>query len=549
LIILGLHTGHDGSVCVVKDGRLVVALSSERITRQKKSGGVPNAVLDAVLDAGEVRLADIDAIAMTDWYRPWAAQDLDIECFAEDEIPTDVNGQPHRKGDSVHDTWDRIWDDEVYRLVACLRNRSIPVYNIGHHKAHCASAFYTSPFKDAWCMSMDSSGAKPKNNFMVARGSGKRLDWLDTELCMIGVAYGHVCDQLAIGSQMYKAGSLMALAGYGTVLPWVRERINCLRAAPFFSQTGDYHKWLKELWRDLSGGKTFTKETSDSQEARDIAASIQFLFEEAVLEAVRRIPDDGCTRICLAGGSFLNCNVNSRIREESRFERVHLFPGCGDDGCAIGAALYTAHAVFGEKQSTYNPSQIAYLGPVRGDSKVPDYKRVARAIADGKVVAWFDGRSEYGPRALGHRSMLADPRTIESRYRINDIIKKREWYRPLSPSVLAEKSAEWFDFDGESPFMLFTARCKRPEEIPAVVHVDGTARMQTVRRADNPHFYALIREFEKLTGVPMLLNTSLNVDGQPILETRADAVEFWERGVVDMMVVNSEIWERECTSN
>lgn len=548
--ILGLHYGHDGSCCVVKDGRLLVALSSERITRAKKSGGVPNEVIDYVLGSVNMTTDDIDAIALTDWYSPWSHGSIDV--FAAQGGITDQWGEPAPYAARLHDTWDRLWDDEIYHVTVNLRGRMVPGFNIGHQKAHCASAFYTSPFKESWCMSMDSSGAKPKNNFMIARGTNRKLDWLDTPLCMIGVAYGHAVDNLQLGAQIFKAGSLMALAGYGTVYPWVIEEIEEIKQQPFFPQEGDYHKWLKEFWWRLSGGKTFTKEESDKEQARDIAASIQYVFEQVILHALTMIPEDGCNNLCLAGGSFLNCNVNSLIRTQSRFENVHLFPACSDDGCAVGAALYVAHHLKGEKRKTYTNKALAYLGPKRVCDDIitnvgprrPNYKKVAQAIADGAVVAWFQGRSEYGPRALGNRSILADPRCYANRERINHQIKRREWFRPLSPSVLAEHSREWFAFPYESPFMLFTAVTGAHEEIPAVVHIDGTSRMQTVRREDNPHYYDLISAFYYLTGVPMLLNTSLNVDGQPILETHEDALAFWETARVDMLVLDGRIYER-----
>lgn len=525
VIILGLHFGHDGSCCIVKDGKLLAACASERFTRQKKSAGVDDRALDAVLATAGVKLKDVDAVALTDWYEPWAHGLYEVR---------------DNHGARLDCTWDRIWDDEVQEHVIKFRDRGFPAYNVGHQKAHCAAAFYTSPYEEAWCMSMDSSGAKPKNNFMLARGNGNRLDWLDTPCCMVGVMYGHVCDNLAIGGQLFKAGSLMALAAYGEPLPWMVDEIEMQRGRAFYGQTDDYHQWKNDLWYRLSEGRAFTHAESDGPTAQAIAASIQLLFEETVLEAVKLCPDDGCDNLCLAGGSFLNCNANSALAFGSRFQNLHLFPGCGDDGCQIGGALYLAHHIMGEPRHLYTKREIAYLGPAR-EEIAPDYERVADAIADGKVVAWFQGRSEYGPRALGNRSILADPRSPTMRDRINHQVKNREWYRPLSPSVLAHKSEEWFDFPGQSPYMLFTANCPRAEEIPAVVHVDGSARMQTVTEAMNPHYYRVIQAFEAKTDVPMVLNTSLNVDGEPILETAEDAMRFWERGVVDMMLLDGEV--------
>lgn len=525
----------------MRDGRLVAALASERLTRQKKSGGVPGFVLDAVLETAGVTLDQIDAIALTDWYAPWAHGLL--ECRAAQEGMTGPDGEPLPVGAAVHDTWDRLWDDEIYRMDVHIRGKILPGYNIGHQKAHSAAAYYTSPFTNAWCMSMDSSGAKPKNNFMVARGSNLKLDWIDTPLCLAGVLYGHVCEQLGIGAQIFKAGSMMALAAYGKVRPDIRTSRHAYRQEALFSFDGDYHTWVDRLWDDLREGQTFTRETSDSPTARDIAATTQFVFEEAIVEAASRIPDDGCTNLCLSGGSFLNCNANSRLHREGRFERVHLFPACTDDGLSVGAALYVAHHLFSEPRARYSPADLMYLGPHHPDP-MPDVERLARELAAGKVIGWFQGRSEFGPRALGHRSILADPRNPAMRDRINRGIKRREWYRPLSPSVISSRCAEWFTWEEDSPYMLFTADCPRAEEVPAVVHVDGSARMQTMHARDNFPYRSLIECFRVITGVPMLLNTSLNVDGQPILETIEDARQFWETVPVDLMVVGGEVWER-----
>lgn len=543
MTILGLHYGHDGAACIVKDGRIVVAIASERITRQKKSGGVTHEVLDYLFNAADMSIDDIDAIALTDWYSGWSHGTL--ECRVRDDLRF---GAPETnatipEGELIPDSWDRIFDDEVWEMDCHIRGRVIPGYNVGHHKAHCASVFYTSPFEEAWCMSMDSSGGKLKNNFMIARGRGNQLLWHDSPICMVGVAYGQTCNKLGIGHELHKAGAMMALAAYGKVNEGVRASIDAFKRAAFFDEGGDYHKWLCELWQELSGGRQFTKETSDCEQARDIAATMQFIFEQTILHAATATKwRDGCGNLCLSGGSFLNCNANALLARESGFRNVHHFPGCGDDGLAVGSALYVAHAIFNEPRAKYEPQDVCYLGPDR-PGKEPDYEKVAQAIADGKVVGWFNGRSEYGPRALGNRSILADPRDPLMRDKINSQVKHREWYRPLSPSVLQESSQDWFDFPNASPFMLYTARCKRVEEVPAVVHVDGSARMQTVTAESNPRYYKLISAFLKLTGVPMVLNTSLNVDGQPILETEQDAAEMWERGVLDMMVVNGEIWE------
>ena len=237
---------------------------------------------------------------------------------------------------------------------------------------------------------------------------------------------------------------------------------------------------------------------------------------------------------------MLNCRANSLVLQQGQFDNIHLFPGCGDEGCGVGAALYVSHHIFGEPRHKYSDGEICFLGPDR-PAEEPDYQYLARELAEGKIIGWCNGRSEFGPRALGNRSILADPRTYRSRERLNFEIKNREWYRPLAPVILEEHTEDWFDFPTKSPFMLFTAPIKNPELIPAATHIDNTARHQTINENDNPHYYRLIKEFYDLTGVPILMNTSLNVNGTPIIETDEQAIEFSNQGLVDIFVLNGEV--------
>ena len=286
----------------------------------------------------------------------------------------------------------------------------------------------------------------------------------------------------------------------------------------------------------------------------NIAASLQYIFEEAIVSYANRLFDETRTfnggNVCLSGGSFLNCNANTAVKTRTPFQRVHLFPACGDDGTAVGAALWAAHHMLGEPRATYSSGAIAYLGRSYPTAPLPesiplDVKAVAECISQGGIAAWYQGRAEFGPRALGNRSILADPRKAEMRDIINSRVKRREWFRPLAPSVLAEYSNDWFDFAGDSPFMLHTSRVKRADQIPAVTHIDGTARHQTIRREDNPTYYELIDAFHKLTGVPLVLNTSLNGHDEPLVESPDDAKKFFDRSEVNILVVNDRMICRE----
>lgn len=526
--ILGLHFGHDGSACIVKDGRLVAALTSERLSRQKKSHGVTPELLDYVLGAAGMHASEIEAVALSD-YHP---------------IYTHGTCRVMQNGRETEDTWNRVFYNEILRFDVEIRGRTLPGYNVGHHLSHCAAAYYTGPFEEAYCLSMDSSGGYLESNGMVAHGKGNKLTALHAPLCMVGLAYGEFTEKLGLGSQMFKAGSLMALAGYGQVLPHVLEQeARHVEESFFEGANADYRKWATGLWEAIARRGWFDAAEKDSEEARNIAASIQYLFEKCVLRAAERIQTNYCPNLCLGGGSFLNCNANAALLHWGPFYNLHLFPACDDAGCAIGAALYLAHAIVGEPRTVYAPQELCYLGREPG-GHAQEIGRVAEALADGKIVAWQNGRSEYGPRALGNRSLFADPRAYENRERINNEIKKREWFRPLAPVVLEECLYDWFDFSVPSPYMLFTAQAKCPEAIPAAVHIDQSARMQTVTADSNPACYGLLREFAARTGVPVLLNTSLNGPGEPILETEQDAWRFWEAAPVDMLVLNGEIYER-----
>jgi len=342
---------------------------------------------------------------------------------------------------------------------------------------------------------------KPEANSLIAYGRGKNLKAMYCPGEMVGVLYGEVTEKLGLGPALHKAGTTMGLSSYGTPFDF------------------DYQSY-----------------TDDIKHKMDVAASVQNLFENRVLNVLDDI-DQESDNLCLSGGSFLNCNANSEIVRKSKFKHFHHFPACGDDGTSVGSALYVAHHILGEARYNYDVKDLCYTGRDY-QGQTPDYDYIAKQLADGKIIGFFQGRSEFGPRALGNRSILADPRNFHNRELINHVVKNREWFRPFAPVTLEECYQDWFDFPIPSPYMLYTAQVKQPEKIPAVTHVDGSARFQTVTEESNKHYYEIIKAFGKLTGVPVLLNTSLNGNGQPILETEEDAREFYKNSKLDMMIVN-----------
>jgi len=443
-------------------------------------------------------------------------------------------------GIEVTNTYQCILNDSVANIDGKLLGRKIPVYIVAHHVSHCASVFYTSGVDEAWCFSMDSSHGSVEANSLIMKGSGNKLEIVDYPGMMIGVGYSVFTQGLNLGDPVHKAGSTMGLASYGKPHRDVVENIEkYIKESYFINDSRNYADYYFQLWEKFSNSPTVIQRP-DSPTGLMLAATIQYLFEQCTLDVVKKYIGDKTENLCLSGGSFLNCNANSLIKNSTNYKNIFHFPACGDDGIAIGAALYVAHAVFDEKRHSYTDSEICYLGKNHEYQDI-DYSLIAKEIADGKIVGWFMGASEYGPRALGNRSILADPRDFHVREKLNFVVKNREWFRPFAPSVLEEEADKWFDFKGKSPFMLYTANVLQPKEIPAVTHVDGTARLQTVTESLNRPYYKLIKEFQKITGVPMLVNTSLNGNGEPILESEFDAVKFLENSNVDLMVINGKI--------
>jgi carbamoyltransferase len=528
--ILGLHYGHDGAAVVVKDGKLVTAISAERVLRKKKFSGVTEEVINIALKEADISLEDVDVIALADYF---------IE---------NSNNTLFLHHNNLNASFEYLFENNILECTGILLGKKIPTIIIPHHLAHCASAYYTSNYDKSWCFSMDSSLGDTRSNSMIAFGDGNKLTSLGSPGMMIGVAYMMFTELLGLGSGLFKAGSTMGLASYGQPLKDVLDNYKKYVNESYFdtriqNQYTDYYEKIWTNWyRQI---KHIDKKDMNTKLQFDIAASIQFLFEEAILDVVNnKIPQDSINNICLSGGSMLNCNSNTRVKTETRFKNVHHFPACGDDGVSVGAALYVAHHIYNEPRHKYEYKDICYLGQ-KNDYIEPDCKKIAKMISDGKIVAWFMGRSEYGPRALGNRSILADPRSFHNREILNFVVKNREWFRPFAPVVLEEECDKWFDFKGPSPYMLYTADVLQPEKIPGVTHIDNSARMQTINYETNPAYYNLVKEFYSLTGVPILINTSLNGKDEPILETKQDALSFFNNSAVDVLILNGEIYVKD----
>lgn len=553
--ILGLHFGHDGSACIVKDGRLVSAISTERLNGIKKFYGVVPSTIDYVLKKAGIGYEDIDVITLADYIGSNSHDTLTL--FDNTGAKIDLCSQT-------------VFGNDMIKMQGELNGFKIPVIVLPHHTCHAASTFYTSNLDESVVLTMDGCGGDPRSSSWLAVGKGNKLNHVFYPGMRVGELYGDFTTLLGLGPSVYKAGSTMGLASYGkpstdivyNTEKWVErlyaKNYHWSEAAPIF-----YEMWEEEevevkfVDHDTSEGVTYYSEYTEkgikdvypfeTRSGINQAASIQYLFEKQILDVVNkhiRVLEEtkNINNICMAGGSFLNCNANSAVKATGYFDNVHLFPAAGDDGICIGSALYYAHHVLDYPRETYSFSDLAYMGSTNSELEDQQYEYLANEIANGKIVAWVSGESEYGPRALGHRSILADPRNFHNREILNFLVKKREWFRPFAPVVLEEEAHNWFEPSDPSKYMLFTQKVLQPEKIPAVTHVDGTARIQTINEQDNAPYYKLVKEFFKLTGVPALINTSFNANGKPIVHSKQQALNaFYSNKGIDILVLDGKI--------
>jgi carbamoyltransferase len=566
--ILGLNAYHgDASAVLVVDGELVAGVEEERLSRVKHTAGFPAlAAAWCLADAG-VAPHEIDHVAISrnpranlpaKLRRALAMRNLDFVVSRLRNV--------------------RKLTDARTALAEALGvapgDLRAQVHNVEHHRAHLGSAFFVSPFEEAAVLSIDGFGDFAST--MLAHGRGPHMKVLDRVLYphSLGVTYTAVSQYLGFRS-WGDEGKVMGLAAYGEPrhLDVFRDIVR-LEDSGLFSLGLDYFLHHREGVDMTWDGGTPTlgtlyserlcealgpaREKGEPLEARheDVAASLQARLEEAhlhLLHGIRR--RTGCSAVCIAGGVGLNAVANGLVREHTDFEDVFVQPAAGDAGTAIGAAFYVWHEILGRPRGFV--MRDAYLGPRYGEDELGAaiaaagcetrrldddelFDLVADRIAAGDVVGWFQGRVEFGPRALGNRSIVADPRRGEMKDVLNARIKHREPFRPFAPSVLASATADWFEDGYPSPFMVLCART-RPEQrelMAAVNHVDDTARLQTVTPDENPRYHRLIEAFAERTGVPMLLNTSFN-ENEPIVCTPQDALACFLKTRMDLLVLGN----------
>jgi len=527
----------NNAACILVDGKLIAMVEEERLNRIKHSPRmVAKLAIDYCLNTAGLPLDQIDYIAVGFD----KASKVAFENLGQENIFSDLNQAAN---------W--LIDGIKYEKTLPFENFSQEkIIFINHHLAHAASSFFASGFETANIISLDGSGGSESGILAIGKGSNIEIIHKIPNKASWGLMYELITEKLGFRRHSGE-GKVMGLAAYGTPDP---------AGLPFVL-------WDKEIpYIDPKLRQDFIKnirprDKNDPIEDyhKDLAATLQDTFEKVIIKMAEQLyQKTGYKNICLSGGSALNCSMNGKIAILPFVENIFVQPASHDSGTALGAALYT-HVM----KTELPPSWImehAYWGPEFNDSEIRIalnsfgekisfkiseniFQETAMFLAEGKIVGWHQGRSEVGPRALGNRSILANPSIPEMKDQINNQVKHREPWRPFAPSVLEEKALRYFDSSIKSPFMIlaFDTKGDYQSEIIAATHVDGTARPQTVNKNTNPKYWSLIQEFEKITGIPAILNTSFNVDGQPIVNTPLEAIETFLNCGMDILAIGNYI--------
>ncbi len=560
MVILGINNMHDASAALVVEGEIVAAAEEERFNRIKHSKGFPKLAMRFCLDHAGIGIRDVDVICVS--WKPWVLGVRAMLALKSILRSTDAfKAKASRGAGQMQGEWAELF--RLRRLVETHFGKGkYRIEYVDHHLAHAASAFLCSPYDRAAIMTVDGAGEADTTVLWMGEGTKiRRLKGLRLPHSL-GQFYSAVTAFLGftVQSDEYK---VMGLAAYGEPVyaDHLRKKIITLRPDGLFTIDPsfiDYHLARKGIFHKQTTdvfGAPRKKEDEVTKQHADVAASAQAIVEDAIFHIANRLYDETkVDALCLAGGVAFNCVANGKLLKKTPFKNIFVQPAAGDSGCALGAALLLSQGGSGGSGNQVFPS--AYLGPsfpseecerALKEKGLPFEKltedvlaeRTARELANGKLVCWFQGRMEWGPRALGARSLLADPRRAEMKEIINEKVKQRELFRPFAPSILSEHAHEIFEYYHNSPYMIFTFPVKREmlDKIPAVVHVDGTARPQAVYKETNRRYWELINEFYKITGIPLLLNTSFNVQ-EPIVCTPREAVNTFLNTSVDYLVID-----------
>jgi carbamoyltransferase len=588
--ILGISAYyHDSAACLVRDGEIIAAAQEERFSRKKHDPGFPSQAVRYCLREGGIGVKDLKSIAFYD--KPLLKFERLLEtylAFAPRGIGSFLKAMPVWMQDKLY--LKTMLQREFAALEDGLTKRDVPPFLFSeHHESHAASAFYPSPFDTAAVLCMDGVGEWATTSAWLGEGPELTPLWEIPFPHSLGLLYSAFTyyTGFKVNSGEYK---VMGLAPYGqpTYVQAIYDHLLDLKPDGTFRMNMEYFNYCTGLtmtnprFDAVFGGPPRGPETRLTQREMDLARSIQEVTEEVMLRLARTLhKETGSENLCLAGGVALNCVGNGRVLREGPFRGLWIQPAAGDAGGAVATALLATHRLEGRARKTSPPEDAmkgGYLGPafsneeierfltgqnapyVRlGDAELLD--RVADELAAGKVIGWFQGRMEFGPRALGGRSIIGDARSPQMQSVMNLKIKYRESFRPFAPSVLRERVAEYFAMDGDSPYMLLVApvleKRRTPasaasqnlwgidllnvprSDIPAVTHIDYSARIQTVHATTNPRYHGLLEAFEKKTGCGVIVNTSFNVRGEPIVGSPADAYRCFMRTEMDLLVLEN----------
>ena len=584
--ILGISAFyHDSAACLVRDGEIISAAQEERFTRKKHDASFPKKAVEFCLKQGGIRTSDLDYVGFYD--KPFVKFERILETYLS------IAPKGLRQYLSAMPVWlkDKLWTRANIRKDLDYKG---PVLFGEHHESHAASAFFPSPFQEAAILTMDGVGEWATSS--IAQGKDNKIELL-REMHFphsLGLLYSAFTYYLGfkVNSGEYK---VMGLAPYGEpkYADLILDRLIDLKQDGSFRMDMEYFDYLggmtmtNDKFASVFGHPARQSETQLTQKEMDIAASLQKVTEEIMIKMARHIRElTGMKNLCLAGGVALNCVGNGKILKEKIFDRVWVQPAAGDAGGALGVALSIWHQMLGNERLANGKDSMrgAFLGPKFEEDEIRQFldgqgipykyyddPQLAPAVVEdlqaGKIVGLFQGPMEFGPRALGGRSIIGDPRNSKMQSTMNLKIKYRESFRPFAPAVLAEKVQEWFEIDTESPYMLMVAGVREDKripmteeqkklfgidllniprsQIPAITHVDYSARIQTVHAETNPRFYELIREFEKATQCAVLINTSFNVRGEPIVCTPEQAYRCFMRTEMDTLVLENFVLDKK----
>jgi len=567
MITLGISCYyHDSAAALLKDGKVIAAIEEERFTRKKFDDEFPKNAIDWCLKHAKILPSQIDSVIFYD------KSILKFERLLDNYIAVAPRGL--RSFLDIIPRWihKRLWvKDEIKKN---LKGFSGEILFPEHHLSHAAHSFFTSPFDESAILTVDGVGEWTTTSFGFGNGSKIKLTndirWPHS-LGMLYSAFTYFLG-FQVNEGEYK---LMGLSAYGKPKYYdliIDELVDVKKDGSlhlnmkYFAFTYD-RVMTNSKFSELFGITRREEDTNANEIHYDIAASIQLVLEEILLKMVNHVyKKTPSTNLCLGGGVALNGVANYRILKEGPFEKLHIPPSPGDAGSAIGCAQFAYYSYYNnprviEKNTSQAVKNNVYLGPSYENQEIQSFldqqnipytklesnnllETTAKLISEKNVVGWFQGKMEWGPRALGNRSILADPRNSDMKDILNEKIKHRESFRPFAPSILEEYLEEYFELNTPSPYMLLVAKIKKPESIPAVTHLDGTGRVQTVSKESNPLYYNLIENFFKITNIPVIINTSMNVRGEPIVNTPEQAYQMLIKTEMDYLVIGNYLISR-----